>query len=242
MKPAILSKDLKNILSEFGIVSIISNDMNYIDLTDKEDEVSFLPSEREDILKDKDVDPWKSHRNRMKIGKFFNRVMYMDEDRLENLVNWYKAVYNIVTEDYNKVFRIVHGRDIVYWYNQRNYVTGGGTLNNSCMRGSSDDRFDLYVDNPDVCKLLIMVDEKSGKLLARALMWETDKGIYIDRPYCRYDKDHMLYKKFAEKNGYNSYYNRKHSMTVKLKSKIYNNPPYLDTFRYDTVRKILISR
>jgi len=38
------------------------------------------------------------------------------------------------------------------------------------------DRLDLYVENPDVCNLLII--KENNKLSARALLWRTDRGFY----------------------------------------------------------------
>ena len=236
MKAANISPELKKILCEFGIGSIITTDMDYIDVNDI-DTISFTPLDKVDRIKGDGRDPWKTNRVPMKIGKFFNRILFIESSELENLVNWYKTSYYIAKGDFSKIFSIVEGEDVRHWYNVAHYVPGGGSLNASCMRmEDTTNRLGLYVENPNVIKLLIMT--LGDKLLSRALMWTTNNGIYIDRPYCRFDKDQMLYKKFSEMNKYYNYYDRtsgQHrgiTLSVKVK-KHYENRPYLDSFGYN---------
>ena len=234
MKNVKISNTLRKILSEFGFYVIISDEIDYIDVGEDENSITYIPIDKIDRLIEKGLDPWTNNRVSMKIGKFFNKVMLIEKAELENLVNWYKTTYFTSKGDFDKIFQVVQGEDIRYWYNEKNYVTGGGSLNGSCMRGEgTQDRLDLYVENPQICKLLIM---KSGdKLLSRSLMWTTDNGIYIDRPYTRWDKDQMLYKKYADFKKYHNYYERGKGIVLKaIARKSYTNPPYLDSFRMNS--------
>lgn len=96
--------------------------------------------------------------------------------------------------------------------------------------------FDIYTENPDVCKLLILkLDESSEKILGRALVWTTNKGIYLDRPYCRFDDDIFLFYKYAEDKGW-LYFDKNQGdrMYIDIKNHdfgegIFN--PYMDTFK-----------
>lgn len=232
MKKSFISTQLKTILKDFGIHSIISEDMDYIDVGEDEHSITYAPSSKIQRIKDNGQDPWTTNRVSMKVGKFFNKIFVIDSQKLENLVNWYKTSYYVSKGEFDRIFSVVEGEDIRYWYNQKNYVPGGGTLNNSCMRGEqTQTRLDLYVDHPENCKLLII--KEGDKLSARALMWITDKGVYIDRVYTRYDKDQMLYKKYIDSKDYKSFFNRgMTNLTLKVKlKKSYTSTPYFDTFR-----------
>lgn len=231
MKTSKISDNLKKILSNFGIFVIISDEIDYIDIGEDENSITYIPTNKIARLTEKELDPWINNRVCMKVGKFFNKIMLIEKQELENLVNWYKTIYFTIKGEYDKIFEVVQGEDIRFWYNEKNYVTGGGTLNGSCMRGyGSQDKLDLYVENPKICKLLIMKSE--DKLLARALMWTTDNGIYIDRPYTRWDKDQILYKKYADFKNYYNYYDRNRRLELKaIAKKTYNNLPYLDSFK-----------
>lgn len=46
------------------------------------------------------------------------------------------------------------------------------TLGSSCMKNMSKETFNIYVENPDSVKLLILTLD--GKLLGRALVWKID--------------------------------------------------------------------
>lgn len=102
------------------------------------------------------------------------------------------------------------------------------------MRNVGGERFSIYVDNPEQVKLAIYT--RNNKLEARALIWETDKGKYMDRVY--YTKDHLAnaFYKYAENNGW-LHRNMKNlpKMEVNLennKMDYIRNQPYFDTFRY----------
>jgi hypothetical protein len=113
------------------------------------------------------------------------------------------------------VFEIVKGEDIRYWYYYQRYHrdTEDNTLGNSCMRGDSQQKYlDLYVNNPDQVRMLILRDLASNKITGRALVWTCDGGeTYMDRVYGG-DDIQQAFKEYAIDNGWwsrlwQSYYN-----------------------------------
>ena len=203
-------------------------------------------------------------RNSLKIGKFVNKVLpgkYNASD-IEKFTNQFKAMIDSTSEK----FSIIEGDEIAKWYKGATYASGGGNLNNSCMRNRSASVFKIYTHNPQVCKMLILVED--GKLLGRAIIWKPESyskegypEFFMDRIYATKDSDIDKFKNYAKEQGwahkthndYNSfryvtYVNKADvvDMTVKL-DKVsesdeyrYNNFPYMDTFRkYDPETGIL---
>jgi hypothetical protein len=229
----------KHILKFLNILKYLDiKDADYISITDKNDSISYLPINKIS----KEQNPW-DNKNRVntKIGRFIKKYLDLNSKSIENLVNDYKSNYDL---DFNadKLFNIVSGDEIAYWYDYRNYEPGKGTLNNSCMRSKKPKKFLIYTQNPDVCKMIIMKNDKN-KLEGRSLLWETNKGTYMDRPYCRKDSDIELFYKFAKKKGWKNYdTNFRYKMKVfvknlpKKKGDLYKYP-YMDTFRYLKIKK-----
>ncbi len=205
-------------------------------------------------------------RNEIKIGKFINKLFpeKYTAAQIEDFVNSFKA--NI--KKMELVFELVEGEDIEKWYYYQNYKETKGTLGNSCMSKKTG-IFNIYVKNPDVCKLLIL--RQDDKIVGRALVWKinslklivknneiTLESIewFMDRQYTINDSDVMRFRKYAQEKGW-AYKSRNnhHSfefikltdeqelevdMTVKVKKGDYENFPYLDTFRrYDPETGIL---
>lgn len=182
--------------------------MSYFDIDkDKNDIITYLPIDRYKRL-EKDDDPFKSKlRQPMKIGKFF-RVLdenLKDKD-VEIFINSFKSNYDMLIKGLTDTLQLVAGEDVRFWYNGKNYVQGGGTLNSSCMRGENKGpEMQMFVDNPDVCQLLILRDPKSLKLLGRALIWRLEEPkdkTFMDYVYTRYDKDRDLFIMYAKTRGW----------------------------------------
>jgi hypothetical protein len=195
-------------------------------------------------------------RNPISIGKFINKVLpnrFTEKER-EEFVNSFKSTI----EKSNEEFILVSGSDIAFWYNKDNYKTDEnhdilGTLGNSCMSSKNSEIFDLYVRNPDVCQLLILVEDE--KLIGRALVWKLDsiKGsnfdYFMDRQYTIKESDVEKFRNYAKSNnwGYKEFNNHysfksiifrgeshKVDMCISLSDKRFLNYPYMDTFRrYD---------
>lgn len=184
-------------------------------------------------------------RNIVKVGKFINTLLpgkYSAKD-IEDFVNQFKAI----AYDKGEVFKIVQGDLIPKWYSSTMYKEQKGTLGNSCMRYSSDYIFEIYSSNPEVCRLLILVD--NNQLIGRALVWKID-GIknceyFMDRQYVIQDSYVEKFRNYAVEQGWAYKANNSHTsqasvifkerkfdanMTVQLKDNTYDYYPYMDTF------------
>ena len=195
-----------------------------------------------------------NRRSDVKLGRFVNKIIDIynksgletttakfTASDIEKFVNVYtsKILFN---QDAVQRFEVVKGEEIRKWYHETNYTkigNNGGPLHNSCMRFSRcQDYFDIYVDNPNVCQLLILKDSTGKKIDGRVLLWTTVDGKkFMDRIYVSKDSYANLFKKWAEENGYTStrgygygqgpgYDGR---MVIQVKPKLYSTYPYMDT-------------
>ena len=106
----------------------------------------------------------KKSRNEVKLGRFINAVLpgKFTPGDIEQFTNQFKATL----EKQGEYFEEVSGEDINKWYNYENYVSMEGTLGNSCMARKTG-LFDIYVKNPEVCKMLVLIED--DKLIGRAI-------------------------------------------------------------------------
>lgn len=226
-----------------------------IDITDKNDKISLMQSNRiikklnikgddhlqSDIVYNKNHELWASNsRTEIGIGKWTRRVIrdvydgpIPTDKALEMFVNLYKSTYDYVNNIDSK-FEIVEGDGIAKWYLEDNYDKDKGQLGHSCMRQKSKQSFfEIYVKNPQVCKLLILKNDKGDKILGRALLWQLKNGYkYQDRIYTNHDSDVLLFEKWAKDNDYIYYNESDHetNLEVQLKDIEYTKFPYMDTF------------
>ena len=198
-------------------------------------------------------------RNEVGLGRFVNKLFpgKYNSKEVEEFVNSFKASLEKVGEH----FDLVEGDDIEFWYNSNNYKAIAGTLGSSCM-AQKRNLFDIYTQNQDVCKMLILKED--DKIIGRALVWklkslnvskDEDPGFFMDRQYTIKESDVQKFRNYAIDKGW-SYksYNNHHSlgtiningedknvsMSVQVKDKDYNRYPYMDTFRrYDVSNGIL---
>lgn len=212
-----------------------------IDKTDKNDMISYVQTnriQRENPnmdLSDKDNKFWKQGRTPYySIGRWvrhiFSDVLRKDIDGkdLEYFVNTYKAEYDQLCGNSER-FEIVEGDDIRHWYLGDSYREMKGQLGKSCMKHERCQKyFDIYVDNPEVCKLLILKsDDDRNKIIGRALIWNLKGGgQYMDRIYTVSESDRVLFEKYAEERGISRYCRD----VVMVKPKEYQKYPYMDTF------------
>jgi len=155
----------------------------------------------------------------------------------------------------------VSGDEIKKWYEES--INKGGTLGNSCMSGKDSRFFNIYSENPDSCRLLIMTID--GDLVSRALVWKLNSiksdtitgkkpEFFLDRVYSIEDYQVQKIRRYAldmgwsiKKSNYereifwNGAYHTDVRMSVKVKKSNYGNVfPYMDTFsRYDRIRGLL---
>lgn len=200
-------------------------------------------------------DVWSKNRQDLKIGKAIRALLkvakfeFNDRD-LEIFVNSIKAEIDRLNDRFSS-FDVVSGNDITYWYSYKRYKEQNkGTLGSSCMKG--DEYFDIYENNPEVCKLVIFksVDDDT-KITGRALLWKLIDGEqFMDRIYTNDDSDVNLFKEYARENGWFSKFNNNSMNSVKadspdggtkelngrikIRTGYYNTYPYMDTFKYFT--------
>jgi len=206
---------------------------------------------------------WSTSRNNIKIGRLVRAILTaakipFTDPEIEQFANQYKATYDFA-KDALKQFDIVQGNKIAYWYDENNYVDGGGSLNNSCMASVDSDYFDIYTQNPQVSLVILYGDGGSiesekytdDKIKGRAILWDCKlDGMpikFMDRIYTTLDADAELFKQFAEKNGW--WYKKRQSMEpsedltngnsvrrgtieVKLDDADFEYYPYCDTICY----------
>lgn len=207
---------------------------------------------------------WTKSRNPMKIGRFINKILpkYSTKE-IEDYTNKFKSYQ----KGENIRFVIVEGDDISKFYNYENYALDKHTLSSSCMKSVNSSYFEIYVKNPEVCKMLVLFDNfiSMDKIVGRALLWKPFENsedfefeYFMDRQYAASDSYIDLMRSFADKKGWsiklrNSYDSEKGvifgdfkgglDMSVQLNNIIYSNFPYVDTFKIinpDT--KVLINQ
>ena len=207
---------------------MVRDDITYIDITDKDDTISFIQVNRLLRMKEDeemelevwtsglwigtkstlDSKVWKEQRTEMGIGRFFTRFYQKSEEPIndktkEVLVNAYKSSYKSIKNSDTR-FELVKGEDIRKWYLEDRYEMNKGQLSSSCMRYSRCQPYlDIYVKNPEVCSLLILHGNDPEKIVGRALLWKLSKpegGTYLDRIYTHLDSDKNLFIDWAKKN------------------------------------------
>ena len=206
---------------------------------------------------------WSTSRNNIKIGRLVRAILTASkisftDSEIEQFTNTYKATYDFAKDDL-KQFDIIQGNKIAYWYDEENYVSGGGSLNNSCMASVGSDYFDIYTQNPQVSLVILYGDGGSiesekytdDRIKGRAILWDAKLDgqpvKFMDRIYTSQDADVELFKQFAEKNGWwfkkrqsmepnedftdgNS--SKKGTIEVKLDDADFSEYPYCDTICY----------
>ena len=225
-----------------AILHMINTDVklnfNRLKLTDKNDLIDFLPDSK--VTNEPN---WATKGNTIKVGRLIKDMLKRNghsftDKQIEEFVTKFKAAYDEVKNDDNGLIRIVSGEDIKTWYSEKKYFySEGGTLNKSCMRHGSCQRFfGIYTDNPDVCSMVIMLNE-DGALVARALLWKVSTSTknyewYLDRIYYNKEEQQQILFNWVTKKYKNlgSYENTPGHMSVELKNYSFDLYPYMDTF------------
>jgi hypothetical protein len=218
-----------------------------IDITEKNDKISFVQVNR--IARDTglknltafkvgpDYKFWKDGRTpEYGIGRWVRHIFVdvqkttLEDTKLELFVNAYKSVFDSKDKE---LVEVVDGEEIRNCYLYSNYSEIKGQLGNSCMRYDRCQKYlDIYVKNPEVCKLLVLRDD-NGKVRGRALLWTLSDGKrYIDRMYTIDDSDKNIFKDWGAKNGITKHYDNVGNVggEVHLKNLDFSKYPYMDTF------------
>jgi hypothetical protein len=185
------------------------------------------------------------------------------KDVTEKDLDLFTSLYKAATAHKDFLFDIVSGYDIKKYYHINSYKKGDGTLTNSCMKyDHCQNLFDLYINNPEVCQMLVMLDN-DGLLLGRALLWnavDVETGIerkVMDRIYSIDDSKNVHYfKEWADDNGYIARRSQKWvdclyfesygkvfkaNLSIKINSQIFTKYPYVDTFKFWDEKTSIIS-
>jgi hypothetical protein len=192
-------------------------------------------------------------RNNTGVGRLVNQIFpgKFPPKEVEEFVNNFK---NLNKPAENK-FELVSGEDIRKYYLFSNYVEEKGDLGNSCMRYTRCQSYlNIYVENPEIVRLLIYKDE-NDKILGRALIWKLNAyndldnkaPYFMDRVYTIDDATKKLFQDFAEKEKWawrtSSTYHRSQDITfdgvehdsisleIQLDKWKFNEYPYMDTFK-----------
>jgi len=195
-------------------------------------------------------DPYEKGRNPVKLGRFVNNILPSEfsAKEVEDFVNKFKAAL----EQSGERFIEVSGEEIGDYYDHKNYSRMSGTLGSSCMAKQNKGTFQIYMDNPEVCRMLVLLED--DMVIGRALIWKTetsenDAEYFLDRQYTIKESDVEKFRTYAKEKGwsYKTYNNHTNlgsvtyndesktiEMTVKVKMNKYIEFPYVDTFRrYD---------
>ena len=194
----------------------------------------------------------------MNIGKFVRAIAgkeISDKD-LEGFVNALKAK-SAAKQGYE--IDVFDGEDIKRMYSEEAMANcPGSTLYQSCMKDKHKavpNVFDIYVKNPESCKLVAMLD-REGKLSARALLWRVQgmaPGMpkefwFVDRIYAAADWMTKKIQEWAIAKGYAVRKNNiggrvtldgqeyRCEMRAAVKKIAYRGFPYMDTFSHYDVK------
>jgi hypothetical protein len=235
----------KMLLEEYHDANCLADDyVNYISISrDDHSKISYVSSDRIATIKESDI--WTSPRRyQAKPGAFVSKLfLKMPNREIENFSNLYKS--EILKPNFS--FKVIQGEDIRYYYNADSYLKNSGSLGSSCMKYEESGRYlDIYVENPDIVSMLVMLDEYEN-LMGRALLWNLPNHKIMDRIYTiNDDLLRNFFKKWAnefdyfskkEQNWGNTLFFEKSGKKEQLKLEIkipysYNYYPYLDTFKF----------
>ena len=266
LEDILLSLDDK-VANEF--IGLINQDIetqyNGLNLTKSNDKVSFLTDRQfqNKIKKGSGVlDLIKIDTNQTSVGRIVRQILkdnkkeFSDSD-IEKFVDKFKAAWTTrkLKQEEKSPLRLVSGEEIKFWYSRTNYCEetskGKGTLGKSCMRYSEcQDYFSIYTQNPEVCKMLILTETTNSEefLRARALVWTTDKGIYLDRIYYTDSSEIEILKNYAKENLNCQIFHDSNVSVPRIQvnltspTDMYQSYPYMDTLcYYYTIKKTLFN-
>jgi hypothetical protein len=222
---------------------IRTDEVNYLTLRD-DGTISYLPKGKEHKLTD-DGRWARDGRQNGTAGKIIKKIMtpravkLFKEAEFTNFVNQYKAACDAECKE----FAIHPNIDIpnIYCMNREE---GHAGLNDSCMNGD-EEYLEIYTKCPHV-RILTMMN-KEGRLAGRALLWNTEDGVLMDRVYVAKEHYYDMFVEYAETNGfirkveYKSYRDKDRYVkdgNVFRKAYKIQTPtdfcyyPYIDTFSY----------
>ena len=158
-----------------------------------------------------DADPYEKARNPIKLGRFINNIFpgKFTAREVEEFVNKFKSTL----EQSGERFIEVSGEEIAEWYDYNNYKIMNGSLGSSCMARAEKRTFEIYTANPEVCRMLVLLED--DKLIGRSLIWKIkddsdtvskedhlDIEYFLDRQYTIKDSDVEKFRTYASERGW----------------------------------------
>lgn len=188
-----------------------------------------------DDLKEK---VFKTSRQEVRIGRAIRTILnskgfnYTDQE-IETFVNKFRGIISVMNDIFSR-FEIVEGDDLVFWYNRENYENQNGSLGTSCQAVGRADWLEIYSDNPDTVKLLILKSfENPDKIIGRALLWYlVNDKILMDRIYTNKDSDRNVFKEYARNRDFIIREDTNDVWVAQIKSGGYDAYPSIDTMNY----------
>jgi hypothetical protein len=246
----ILQDYLKKIDNKISreLVSLLGKDIktkyNFLNVADSAGDIFFWPDSK--VQKDSSTlqtKPSKGAIGRVVGGILRDNSIEFTSKELEDFVRKFGALW-LAQNDHSSRYQIVEGEEIRKWYLESNYSEqtkqGKGTLGKSCMRYKRCSEFlDIYVLNPNVVKMLILLDDKE-ELRMRMLLWNLDDEYYCDRCYYTIESEQGAALEWLEKNldkPLITDLDPEYGYSVKLgKSTLpegkFTYYPYMDSFKY----------
>jgi hypothetical protein len=260
-----ISDDLRQILQKFEHkslvaklllkgrhpkVNLVDDFVNYISVSKTDSsKISYLSQDR--MAKIDPSEYWSTSKRFIAkpgvfVGKIFKNIPSREVEIFSN-------IFCLQTEQDTMSFKIVSGSQILKWYYWENYQSQCSSLGKSCMKYDfSQDYLKIYVENPEICQLLILTDVEN-KLIGRALLWQVDGHKIMDRIYTvNDDRYQQQFKSWADANQYWYKYDQKWNNClwfesngkVEVKKIKFDLPhfeedsywPYMDTFKFANIR------
>jgi len=261
----LISDELRDILKSFEHKSLVAklllktrhakdyladNFVNYVSVSKTDaTKISYLSADRAEKIDPSEY--WTTSRRFIaKPGSFIGKVF---KDIPAKEVELFSNIFRLQSEQKSFQFKVVSGNDIKKWYYYESYQSQNSSLGNSCMKhGSCQDFFNIYTQNPEVCKLLILVND-DDMLIGRSLLWEFDGNKVMDRIYTiNDDKYQHQFKEWADANGFIYKNEQKWNNSLWFESKgerilkefTFDLPnfdpdwtlPYMDTFKFGNIK------
>lgn len=227
--------------------NLVDGHINYISISSSDNtKISYLTPERIDLLLSNGDDLWTSNKRfHVKPGAFVSKIF---KNISPKEVEIFSTLFKNIQSDINMKFLVVSGSQIYNYYHYSSYLETNGSLGASCMKYDQCQSYlELYTTNPNLVKLLVLLDD-NNKLIGRALLWEFSDNKIMDRIYTINDETYQYhFKKWATDNDYwhkkeqkwnNTLYFEKNGkvdfkeLEIKLKNFDFEYYPYMDTFKF----------
>jgi hypothetical protein len=183
---------------------------------------------------------FKTRRQEIRIGRIIRLILQANSitkpaAAIEVFVNEFRSILSILNDVFSR-FEIVEGDDLGFWYNRNNYQDPHrGTLGTSCQAVGNLRWLEIYIDNPQTVKLLILKSEDTdSKIVGRALLWSLENGQkLVDRIYVTKDSDRNIFLEYAKQNEWNVIDVDRGTYVAFIKPGTYDQYPSIDNMHYN---------